>query len=222
MKKIAVICLSLVMLFSISMTAFAAPGIFVSSPSGNPAPELVEVVNKTDACPAKIKITAYSERATLDAADREKIESAYTQIVNADSDNAFSKVLATLAKNNKMSVSSLSVSDLFDISYYNCENHEGHEGFTITLKADTIDQFVGMLHLNGEEWELVKVNNVDEDKNTVTFFVEELSPFAIVVDNGTGSVPPQTGDTSMIYLWVMLATASGLALVLVCMKKQKA
>ena len=83
MKKIAVICLSLVMLFSISMTAFAAPGIFVSSPSGNPAPELVEVVNKTDACPAKIKITAYSERAMLLTARRSKARTPRSSMLTA-------------------------------------------------------------------------------------------------------------------------------------------
>jgi len=66
MKKLAILCLSVVMLLSLGLTVFAAPGGFVSSPSGNPAPELIDSVNKTEGCTAQLKITPYSERNTLD------------------------------------------------------------------------------------------------------------------------------------------------------------
>lgn len=222
MKKIAVICLSLIMLFSATMTVLAAPGAFVSSPSRNAAPELVDFENETDDCTALLKITSYSERNTLDAAVREKLELAYSQIVDSVNGNDFSKLLETLAKNKGMNVSGLSVSDLFDLSSYDCDEHENHDGFVITLKSETFDGFVGLAHLNGDEWEIAEVRAVNEGENSIKFYVETLSPFAVVIDNGTGTNPPQTGDNSMIYIWVILAAASGLMVILISLKKQKA
>lgn len=221
MKKIAILCLSLIMLLSLSLSVFAAPGVFVSSPSGNPAPELVDYDNKTGDCTAKLKVTPYSERDTLDEATRKKLEEAYAQIVDSLGNNDFSKILEKLAKENDMLVSGLSVSDLFDVSYYGCADHDGHKGFTVTIKSETIDGAIGLLHMNGDTWEIVSVSDIDEESNTMTFYVEDLSPFAIVVDNGNGSLPPQTGDTSMIYIWAMIAAASGLLLILICSKAKK-
>lgn len=221
MKKLAVLCLSIVILLSLSLTVFAAPGVFVSSPSGNPAPELVDAVNKTEGCTAQLKITPYSERDTLDEATRKKLEEAYAQIVDSLGNNDFSKILEKLAKENDMLVSGLSVSDLFDVSDYNCDDHEGHKGFTVTIKSETIDGAIGLLHMNGDTWEIVSISDIDEESNTMTFYVEDLSPFAIVVDNGNGSLPSQTGDTSMIYIWATIAAVSGLLLVLICSKAKK-
>lgn len=221
MKKIATLCLSVVMLLSLSLTVFAAPGVFVSSPSSKPAPELVAFINMSEDCVAQLKLGSYAERHTLDEATRKQLEEAYDQIVNSLGDNDFSRILEKLAKENDMLVSGLSVSDLFDISAYGCDDHEGHEGFTITIKAETIDGVIGLLHMNGDIWEIVSVSNIDEANNTMTFYVENLSPFAIVVDNGSGSLPPETRDTSMIYIWTMIISASGVLLILVCSKSKK-
>lgn len=219
MKKFAVICLSLALLFSLSMTAFAAPSGFVSSPSGNAAPVLVSYSNESESCTAKVEVTPYSERDDLEPAIREKLEAAYAQILNSADGDAFSKILAQLAKSKNVSASTLSVSDLFDISSFGCSDHEGHGHFTVTLRAETLEHFVGLLHLYNGEWEIIKA---EKNGDSITFDVKEFSPFAVVVDNGSGDSTPQTGDNSMIYLWVMVAAAAGLLLILVGMKKQKA
>lgn len=224
MKKIVALCLTLVMAVSLCLTAIAAPGAFVASPSGNKAPELVSFT-APDGCNAKLVITPYAERNTLDEATRLVLEEAYKQIANHIQNNDFSKALKALAESKNMTASQLSVSDLFDISYYGCEIHEEHKnqgGFTITLKAETLGNLVGVLHMNNMNWENVQVLACDQDAKTVTFFVETLSPFAIVVDNGSGSSTPPTGDNAMAYLGVALVAAAGLVFVLVGAKKKKA
>lgn len=224
MKKIVALCLTLVMAVSLCLTAIAAPGAFVASPSGNKAPELVSFT-APDGCNAKLVITPYAERNTLDEATRLVLEEAYKQIANHIQNNDFSKALKAMAESKDMTASELSVSDLFDISYYGCEIHEEHKnqgGFTITLKAETLGNLVGVLHMNNKNWENVQVLACDQDAKTVTFYVEHLSPFAIVVDNGSGSSTPPTGDNAMAYLGVALVAAAGLVFVLVGAKKKKA
>lgn len=224
MKKIVALCLTLVMAVSLCLTALAAPGAFVASPSGNKAPELVSFT-APDGCDAQLKVTSYAERNNLDEATRLALEEAYKQIANHIQNNDFSKALKALAESKDMTASELSVSDLFDISYYGCEIHEEHKnqgGFTITLKAETLGNLVGVLHMNNKNWENVQVLACDQDAKTVTFYVENLSPFAIVVDNGSGSSTPPTGDNAMAYLGVALVAAAGLVVVLVGAKKKKA
>ena len=221
MKKIAVVALSLVMVVCLTLIAIAGPGAFLNSPSHNAAPEIVSFTPASEDCYAYLKITPYAERNTLDDATRAKLEEAYDQIVNNKEDNAFTRILAELAEQKGYTVPELSVSDLFDISYYSCEHHADHKGFTITLKAETIKNFVGLIHMMGDEWEIIEVSEVNEAENTITFYVENLSPFAIVVDNGSGDKAPQTGDNTMVYLGVMAVAACGLVLVLVSGKKRK-
>ena len=225
MKKIVALCLTLVMAVSLCLTAIAAPGAFVASPSGNKAPELVSFT-APDGCNAKLVITPYAERNTLDEATRLVLEEAYKQIANHIQNNDFSKALKALAESKNMTASQLSVSDLFDISYYGCEIHEEHKnqgGFTITLKAETLENFIGILHMKDGAWENLEIKDWNKDAKTVTFFVETLSPFAIVVDNGSGSSTPPTGDSAMLmYLGVALVAAAALVVVLVNSKKQKA
>lgn len=241
MKKVVVFCLALAMAVSMSLTVFAGPGIFVSSPSGNSAPMLAEYTPKTDGCTAKLVVTSYADRATLDDATRLQLEKAYEQI--SGSADEFTKALEQLAKDKNMEVSQLSASDLFDISYYDCGEHEDHEGFTITLKAETLDRFVGFMHMNGDAWEIINVSEYNEEEETITFYVAKLSPFAIIVDNGSGDSTTQTedntaqtdnkpgqtdndsaqtGDGSVVYVGAMAVAAFAIVLAVVSMKKQKA
>ena len=221
MKKIAVIFLSLVMVVCLTLIAIASPGAFLNSPSRNAAPSNVSFVPASEDCTAALKITSYADRASLSADIVAEMEDAYNQIVT-NKDNAFTDALAKLAEQAGITVPELSVSDLFDISYFSCEHHAEHNGFTITLKAETIKSFVGLLHKNGDVWEIINVSEVNEVENTITFFVDELSPFAVIVDNGSGAQAPQTGDNTMVYLGVMAVAACALVVVLVAGKKRKA
>lgn len=224
MKKAAVLFLTLVMVVSMSLTAFAATGAFVSSPSTNPAPELISYSTDDPECTAELEIIPYSERDTLDEEDREKLEEAYEQISELLPNSEFYKALEDLAEQTGKKVSELSVSDLFEISYWSCPDHEGHEGYTITLKAETFDRLVGIMVFDGEKWVLADILEWNADELTVTFWTKDIGAVAVIVDNGSGdnTSTPQTGDNTMVYAGVMAAAAAGLALVLVSLKKRKA
>ena len=90
MKKLLAICLTIVMLMSFSVIAFAAPDNFVSSPSGQSAPEIIDFSVESEDCYADLIITPYSERDDLPEEIREQFEKAYEQIVSATDLTAFS------------------------------------------------------------------------------------------------------------------------------------
>jgi hypothetical protein len=217
MKKALSLALTLLMVITMCLPVFAGPGRFITSPSGVDAPELIESENSNDACNAKVVITAFADRHTLDDATRQKMEKAYNDIVNATDLANLNADLAALAKTMKIDSGKLAVSDLFDISYVDCADHDGHGYFTITLKPETVKNFVGLMHLNGDNWELVK--DVKVEGNNITFTVEELSPFAIVVDTSAGS--PITGDFSNVGFYVVLMAVSAIALILIVFKLKK-
>lgn len=224
MKKVLALCVALLMVVVLAVPALAAPGAFVSSPSGNTAPTLDGAVSDSEECTAQVIITAYADRANLSDEDRATLEKAYNEIVNYTSDNAFKTILAQLAQELNCNTTQLSVSDLFDIATTNCATHDGHGGFTVTLKVTNAAQLVGILHFNGTAWEIADMQSVDEEKNTVTFHATDFSPFALVVDNGTGApiVEPTPNNTWWIVLIIVLVVLiAGAVVAYVIYKKNK-
>ena len=223
MKKVLAICLMIVMVVSMSVTSFAAPGGFVSSPSGNPAPTVVDFDPSNDNCTGWLVITPYGDREDLSDVLRSLLEKAYNDIVNSDDLTKLNAELAKIAADKNIEGQNLAVSDLFDIHVTGCDFHDGHFGFDITLDADKLSSFVGLLHMNKNgEWELVADAKVVNNNEHLQFSVDSLSPFAIVVDTTIdGGDAPQTGDNSMIYIYVILMAASALALVTILLKNKK-
>lgn len=213
MKKIFVMCLTVIMLASLSITAFATGNNFVSSPSGNPAPVLVSFEAGTDACKAKLKITPYSERDTLDDEEKESIEKAFRQIAGQEDDKELAKLLKSIAKKNRLSKKDLAVSDLFNIGYENCDEHEtaGHKGFTVTLEAETLKNILGLLYFDGSQWKEIEILEHNADAGTITFYTEDFGTFAFVVNK---YLPPYTGDNSAANILVIVAAFSALTIVL--------
>lgn len=218
MKKILIFLLTVVMLATLGVTAFAEPGSFVISPSKNKAPELIDGTNNSHECTAKLVITAYADRYTLSDEKREIIEGAYDQIVASKDLTAFNADFAKYVKDNGYNLEDLAVSDLFDVSYHACETHGEHGAFTITVKTETLNGFVGLLHLNNGKWEYIDNAKVDGDK--LTFVVDELSPFAIVVDTNNHK-PPVTGDNFNWWIYVALMVVSAASLCVVGYKLKK-
>ncbi len=234
MKKMMTVCLALVMLLSMSLTAFAVDGGFLESPSLNLAPRLRSFTVDSEECEAEIIITPYSQRETLDEESQDEIEAAYAEIKASDDLTVLNADLAALAASLGIAGTDLAVSDLFDMDYINC-NHvthrDEHGNFRITLEADTLANFVGLLHRNEGTWELVKGAVANGD--TLSFSIDDFSPFAIVVDTsdapGTGDSDapgtgdndaPGTGDNSKVYVWGVIAAVSALAVV-ICMAEAK-
>ena len=214
MKKILVAILSVVMAVCLATAGFAAS--FVSSPSSNPAPSVEDFDFENDGCTATIVVTPYSKRDTLSADSKTAIESAYAEIKATNDVSSLNADLAALAKSKEIKGKNLAVSDLFDVSWAGCNDHASHGKATISLKAETLGNFVGLLHLVDGEWELV--SNATVNNGVLTFTVDSFSPFAIVVD-ATPDSPP-TGDNGSVYLLIAVAALS-LTAALICFKKSR-
>ena len=218
MKKVSLICLTVLMIVALVVPAFAASGAFVSSPSANNAPVVESFTPDHEDCKATIVITAYGDRDQLSEEARALLEKAYNAIATKDA--AFVAILADLAKQLKLDASDLAISDLFDIDTSLCEDHDGHGGFTITLKIANIDKFVGMLHLQqSEKWEICDIRKTDKDAGTITFHGTEFSPFALVIT--TGEMPEPVNNLWWIILIIIAVIAIAIVVWFVFFKKKK-
>ena len=223
MRKIITVCLAVIMLVSVTLSVVAAPGNFVKSPSTNPAPELIEGVNESEGCTAQLIITPYIERDTLPEEDRLIIEGVYKQIVESPYLSALTEDLIDVAAKLGVEVKDLAVSDLFDVRYIGCDIHQYHGIFRIKIKAETLDNFVCLLHFHEGEYHIVEDAKVTEDGDYLVFTTNKLSPFAIVVNTSEENPDaPQTNDLFPIY--VSIAAVSGLMLIglAITYKKERA
>jgi len=203
MKKIFAVCMIIVMLFCTSVTAFAAVGGFVSSPSGVPAPELIDYKPLSDDCESKPVITPYSERDTLDDKSKEDMEKAYNEILNNPDLSKLNPNLSKIANDKNIDVTKLAVSDLFDLDYTDCDGHSDHKGFDFTLKPETLKNFVGLMYYDGSSWKTVEGARVEGEH--LLFTTNVSGPMAIVVNTGAASTDtPQTGDNSKVILYVVI------------------
>lgn len=226
MKKVLTICMAVLMLASLTLTVLAAPNGFASSPSGNKAPEVKEFTPADEDCTATLVITPYAEKEKLSESQRKLLETAYTSITDAEDLTDLHAGLKKAAGEKKINSKNLAVSDLFDIHPTDCDYHEGHKDFDIALSAQTLESFVGLLHMNQSgKWDWVEDAHVSADGTHLKFSVEGFSPFAIVVDTATQEAP-LTGDDVMLYVWLTSAAAVAFAACMVAFvisnKKNKA
>ncbi len=214
MKKILALLMMAVLLITLTVSSFAAQtGGFVSSPSGNQAPTLISFKASNKDCDGTLVITPYGKRNELSETLRNLLEKARNEIAASNDLTKLNSDLARVAAQKNIPGTNLAVSDLFDIHIVGCDVHEGHFGFDITLAADTLSRFVGLLQMKHDgTWELVDNAKVVSNGEHLKFTVETLSPFAIVVNTDPSYVPP-TSDNWMIYVYGGIALVSGVALV---------
>ena len=209
MKKILMIISMALMMLSVGVTTFAANGSFASSPSANRAPTLVEFENASEDCTATIVIYAYADRDSLDAETKAKLEAAYASVSSAKDLGKLGYSVKALANSLDLTTDQLYVSDLFDISCENCENHDKHESFTITVSPSSVVNYAGFLHYDNGEWKLLESTVTKDGK--ITFTVDDFSPFAIVVHDGSVVDVPEK-DPDMV-LKVLAAAIVGFSLI---------
>ena len=219
MKKVLAICIMMVLVMSLGFAA-SAEG-FVSSPSSAQAPEIVDFKPAADDCTARLVITPYGDKEELTDTLEKLLEKANGTVFATKDLTALNKDLATLASSSNIKGEDLAVSTLFDIHVTGCDFHDGHVDFDVTLSADLLEHFVGLLHMNKNgEWELVKDAKVTNNGEHLQFSVESFSPFAVVVD--TSDLAPQTGDSSNIWIYVaVMAVAAALIIVLLFRIKKR-
>ncbi len=214
MKKLIIISLAVLMALSISITAFAASGAFISSPEGNKAPRLMSYRVASAACKATFKTTAYTNRGTLGADNKQNIEEAYNAISKATDLTALNADLADLAKKGNIAGKNIAISDLFDISVDNYDaGHDSHGKISFTLEADTLSNFVGLMCYNDGKWTLIEDAKVSG--KTVSFSTDDVAAFAIVVSKETTS--PETGNSN-VYAFAAIMMASAASIVVCCKK----
>lgn len=213
MKKLLALCLAVVMLVGIGLTVSAAPNGFVSSPSGKGAPTIVGAKNENENCPADLIITPYSERNELDAEDRKQIEDAYNSIVNTKDLGDLNSGLKGVAEGKGSKTENFAVSDLFKLGYSDCGDHGNHGLFDITLKPETLKNFVALLRYNNGKWEIVDGATVEGEH--LRFKSAAVSSYAILVDTGADSTSPKTGvkDNMIVYYALVMAMSGALAVV---------
>ena len=212
MKKILVFGLVLVMCLSMGLTAFAANGGYIQSPTKNKAPSVVEVTGQE----LVITVTPFAERNKLTGETAANFNEAHEDIVANKDISVLAPEVKAAAEKANVKVENLGISDLFDVSANKALTGE----VTIKLNAETAKHFVALLHYHNDTWEVVDGASVKD--NTLTFTVKELSPFAIVVDREKATVTaPLTGDNGVASVAVAMALVSVLGIVLVS-KKVKA
>lgn len=214
MKKIVISCLTVFMVVIMAINAFAAPVNFLSSPSGKDAPVIVEYDDPDDDCTGKLIVTGYGDRDELSEEGRKTLEKAYETIVGAEN---LKDIVPSLEGEG------LSVSDLFDLSVSDCGVHENHGKFDITLSADSLKNFAGLMYFENGAWKLVenaKVEVVNGEYHLI-FSSEFFGAYAIVVDTDAAGNAPQTGDNTMIGVYAVVMAVSALAIVLIVVKTKK-
>ena len=222
MKKALAICLTLLLVLSMSLNALAIPGGFIVSPSGNRAPILVKFEPINEDCTATLIITIYGDRFNIPEAQRKPLEDAYKEIAGADDLAELNEDLKDLASKLGIKSDKLGVSDLFDLSSTGCEEHEGHKEYKLSLDMDTLEHFAGLMYRDGDgKWQLVEDAKVVDGE--LQFTAQGFHPYAVIVDTTEGK-PSKTGDTNIILICgaVMAVSAAALVVVLIKGKKQRA
>lgn len=223
MKKMVSVVLAMVLMLTMSVSVFAAPGQFVKSPSLNDSVILISFDRGSEDCTGDLIVTPYKERATLPADLKTLIEKAYGDIAASKDLSTLNADLAAVAAAKDIAGTDLKVSDLFDVRYEGCTNHgEGHS-FDIVVKANTLHRFVGLLHMNQNgEWELIENAKVINNGEHLSFYVDSLSPFAVVVDTSEADGDsPVTGIHNEIIIYGILMLVSALAVVALIAKSKK-
>ncbi len=221
MKKALAICLALVIVVSAAMMVFAAPGGFVSSPSGNKAPVIITVSYEEGSCEPKVVVTPYSERESLENEKEEDMNEAYDEIAANKDLSALCSELSSIAESKNIPVSDLAVSDLFDVSAYHNGDHDYCGSITVKVSTETLRNFVALLHRDVDgTWEVVPNVIVDAEEGTLTFSADEFSPYAIVV-NADAEDSPYTGTNIYAPAIAMFVSAVSLVFVLFSMKKKQ-
>ena len=218
MKKLLAIGLVVILMFSMSIPAFAAEnGGFLSSPSKKPAPDVITNEHEDNGgCDGEIIITPYKDRDKLSEEAKDLIEKAYDDIAGTDDLTELCEELADLIKDKKIDAEDLAVIDLFDVDLIGCDE----EPHVVTLDADTLKNYVGVMQMdeNGK-WNVVEGAKIVNGKLVLT--LKSFSPLAIVATKEQTS--PQTHDNTLLFIYAaVMAVSAAAVLVLVKVSKSKA
>lgn len=215
-RIVTILVLSIVAL-SLSLTAFAEVGSFVQSPSVNDAPVLEDSSSEDHDCDESLIVTSYADRSDLSEEAKAKIEKAYQKISGVKNLTSVCGALKAVAEAKGIPTENLAVSDLFDLSDKHADVEKAK--FEVSLKAETLENFVGLLHFVDGKWELVEDAAVYENEDgdlILKFTTDGLSPFAVVVDTQEKTLV--NDNTGLIVALIIISVAEAAALITILIK----
>lgn len=217
MKKLCSIVLMIAMVCTLAFSVNAAPGVFLSSPSNNRTPIIIDFECSDPNWKGEIYITSYGDRNVLDLIEREKFEKAYDSIRNSSSVSNLIPGISDIAANLNVPAEDLGISDLFHIGVSDITDGI----FKIKLDSDTIKNFVGLAYFEDGEWKIVEDAYIDDDGYLV-FSTKLPGTYAIVVDVDNSIVDiPITGDAfSWALVAIMAVSAAGIVVLVVSYRKK--
>ena len=224
MKKLLVICLTIALVATFGISAFAAG--FISSRSLEQAPQLITVKpaggnTGTTSSNSTVRIVPYGNRSTLTPNLQANMEKAYQEINEKQDQSPISSVINTVAKGSNIKLSNIAVSNLFDI---HTEDNSGNviadgDSYSLTLSSSDAENFLGLMKRNSDgTWELVKDAKVEGGMLSFTF--TGAAPYAILVNNTANSTAPATGDSN-VYPILIITVLSVLAFTVVVLKSKE-
>ena len=175
MKKVLAICLMMVMLVTMSVSVFAAPNGFVSSPSTNTAPPVVDFKPSNGSTTITLNVVPYGERHEMEQELLEVFEEAYKTITEAENVTDLTEELKTIVEEKNIEPEKVAISDMFDIHTEGTVTDSGKIEYEITLDLEMLSHFVALLHMKDGKWEVVEDAQVVGDGQHLKFSVDSLS-----------------------------------------------
>lgn len=153
----------------------------------------------------KLVITPYAQYPTIaDMLSREMCPVAFSEVTATPVLSDYLPIVRQKAAEAGVSPESCYPYQLFDVTYYrdygdHLEKSDLFDSITLSLPNYVLDHFVCLLHYKDGVWSVVENADVIREKGWLRFGVDSLSPFTIVVSDGStdGSTAvirsPQTG-----------------------------
>ena len=181
MKKILSILLVVMLVLSLSATAFADN--FISSVANAGAPELEESVDADGAnVDDALEVVPNDEAEKLEEEEQKAMEDAYKSLDEAKELTALNEDLKEAAAGR-----ATAISDLFTVK----AKKEVKFPLKITLKNKNLNNFVGLMQFINGKWEWI---DAEVDGGKLIFSADSLGVFAIIVAVDEAA-SPATGET---------------------------
>lgn len=195
-KKILAFVMAVAATFVCSVSAFAANGEIVYSPShhgpeadtstsGSATAGTTTPSTSTDQTGTaakneeqdKYRAVGYSKRSSLTAKQRREFIKCYNDVKKHTDLTELTEVIADIAEEQGLEVSDLAVSDIF----YSVLPKNKESGTRVRVKAPNLDKFVALLCYSNGEWSVVKDAKVNANGKLV-FKTKKAAAYAIVID----------------------------------------
>lgn len=169
------------------------------------------IVEHKDDCSDELIVTPYIRKVDIKSEESKTlIEDSYAQILSVSDIADLCEDIAPIANSLGVETRDLVVRDLFDITayeYHVSDHHEiseHEEYYNISLKVDSLENYVALMVYYDNEWHVVDDVEVLKDENLLKFYTNELSPFALIVATDYRYVASAHGCIWHLYICITM------------------